>query len=342
MRTGSIENLDIAPQATKDYAVNYGEITPGAEWLLNVEYALKEAENILPAGQVIAREQIALTEPVKPGCKMCVAGDAPTVNDADNITVSGTDFTVVIDKATGLISRYDVNGTEMLKNGESIRPNFWRAPTDNDYGAGLQKKYRTWLNPEMKLKSLTHEAAGNKIKVNATYEMPSVKATLDLTYIINAIGNINITQKFTPADEKAEISDMFRFGMIIPMPKAFDEVEYYGRGPGENYIDRQHAMQIGIYRQSVASQLVNTAKEPFSASALNYTVGSLDGGEEKTNTHFPEVRQADMTEVCVDLRQMGLGCVNSWGALPLPEYRLPYGTYTFNYTIIPVTNALAQ
>lgn len=370
VRTGSIENLDIAPQATKDYAVNYGEITPGAEWLLNVEYALKEAENILPAGQVIAREQIALTEPVKPGCKMCVAGDAPTVNDADNITVSGTDFTVVIDKATGLISRYDVNGTEMLKNGESIRPNFWRAPTDNDYGAGLQKKYRTWLNPEMKLKSLTHEAAGNKIKVNATYEMPSVKATLDLTYIINAIGNINITQKFTPADEKAEISDMFRFGMIIPMPKAFDEVEYYGRGPGENYIDRQHAMQIGIYRQSVASQpyayirpqetgtradlrwwkvldskgtgLEIIAKEPFSASALNYTVGSLDGGEEKTNTHFPEVRQADMTEVCVDLRQMGLGCVNSWGALPLPEYRLPYGTYTFNYTIIPVTNALAQ
>lgn len=370
VRTGSVENLDIAPQATKDYAVNYGEITPDAEWLLNVEYALKEAENILPAGQVIAREQIALTEPVKPGCKMCVAGDAPAVNDADNITVSGTDFTVVIDKATGLISRYDVKGTEMLKNGESIRPNFWRAPTDNDYGAGLQKKYRAWLNPEMKLKSLTHEAAGNKIKINATYEMPSVKATLDLTYIINAIGNINITQKFTPADEKAKISDMFRFGMIIPMPKAFDEVEYYGRGPGENYIDRQHAMQIGIYRQSVASQpytyirpqetgtradlrwwkvldskgtgLEIIAKEPFSASALNYTVGSLDGGEEKTNTHFPEVRQADITEVCVDLRQMGLGCVNSWGALPLPEYRLPYGTYTFNYTLIPVTNALAQ
>lgn len=370
VRTGSVENLDIAPQATKDYAVNYGEITPDAEWLLNVEYALKEAENILPAGQVIAREQIALTEPVKPGCKMCVAGDAPAVNDADNITVSGTDFTVVIDKATGLISRYDVKGSEMLKNGESIRPNFWRAPTDNDYGAGLQKKYRAWLNPEMKLKSLTHEAAGNKIKINATYEMPSVKATLDLTYIINAIGNINITQKFTPADEKAKISDMFRFGMIIPMPKAFDEVEYYGRGPGENYIDRQHAMQIGIYHQSVASQpytyirpqetgtradlrwwkvldskgtgLEIIAKEPFSASALNYTVGSLDGGEEKTNTHFPEVRQADITEVCVDLRQMGLGCVNSWGALPLPEYRLPYGTYTFNYTLIPVTNALAQ
>lgn len=370
VRTGMLENLDVAPQSTRDYTVNYGELTPGSEWLLNVEYALKEAEGLLPAGQVIAREQIALTEPVAPGCKMCVKGDLPSVDDSSSLTVSGDGFTVVIDKASGLINRYDINGTELLNSGESIRPNFWRAPTDNDYGANLQKKYRAWHNPEMNLKSLTHEAVGNKIKVVASYDMPTVKASLELTYIINSIGNIKVTQKFTPVDEKAEISDMFRFGMIIPMPKKFDEVEYYGRGPGENYIDRQHAMQLGIYRQSVASQpyayirpqetgtradlrwwkvldskgtgIEIIASEPFSASALNYTIDSLDGGEEKTNTHFPDVKPADITEVCVDLRQMGLGCVNSWGALPLKQYRLPYAPYTFTYTIIPVTDALAM
>lgn len=367
MRSGNVDNINIAPQSSADYTINYGEIDDKSEWLLNVEYALKEAEDFLPAGYVIAREQIALTEPVKPTCQMCMAGDIPAVTDGDNLTVSGYDFSVVIDKATGFITSYTVGGTEFIESGEAIRPNFWRAPTDNDYGAGLQKKYRAWLNPEMKLKSMTNKTIGNKVIVSAEYDMPSVKATLSLTYMVNTIGRLKITQTLTPADEKAEVSNLFRFGMVIPMPKAFDEVEYYGRGPGENYIDRQHAMQLGVYRQSVASQpyayirpqetgtradlrwwkvfndkgtgLEIIGNEPFSASALNYTISSLDGGEDKQNIHFPEIKPADMTEVCVDLRQMGLGCVNSWGALPLPQYMLPYGKYTFTYSVIPVTQA---
>lgn len=367
VRSGSVDNINIAPQSTGDYTVDYGEIDDKSEWLLNVEYALKEAENFLPAGFVIAREQIALTDPVKPGCQMCMAGGIPSVSDSNDLSVSGDDFIVVFDKTTGFITSYTVGGTEFIEKGESIRPNFWRAPTDNDYGASLQKKYHAWLNPEMKLKSLVNKIVGNKVIITAEYDMPIVKATLSLTYMVNTIGRLKITQTLTPADEKAEVSNMFRFGMIIPMPQSFDEVEYYGRGPGENYIDRQHAMQLGVYRQSVASQpysyirpqetgtrtdlrwwkvlnakgtgLEIVGSEPFSASALNYTIASLDGGENKQNTHFPEIKPADMTEVCIDLRQMGLGCVNSWGALPLPQYMLPYGNYTFTYSIIPITQS---
>jgi beta-galactosidase len=366
-RTGSIDKLSVEPQATTDYIIDLGNYDESAEWLLNVEYTLKEAEPMLPAGYAIAREQIALTQPVAPAAKCCGAGAAPAISEnAGALTVNGNNFTVAIDTATGFINRYDVAGTSMLNDGADIRPNFWRAPTDNDYGAGLQKRYRAWLNPEMALTSLTHEVNGNKAVVKATYNMPSVQSTLALTYTIAGNGVVTVNQELT-ATEGAEVSDMFRFGMVIPMPKAFETIEYYGRGPGENYSDRQYANNIGIYRQSVSEQpypyirpqetgthtdirwwrvlnpagagLEIAAVKPFSASALHYTIASLDGGEEKPNSHFAEVPESDVTEVCVDLRQLGLGCVDSWHSLPREEYQIPYGSYSFTYTLSPIAHS---
>ena len=161
-----------------------------------------------------------------------------------------------------------------------------------------------------------------------------------------------------------EVSDMFRFGMQIVMPKSFDRVRYYGRGPVENYADRKDSQFIGLYDQSVSEQfypyirpqetgtksdlrwwqvtdaagkgLEIKADAPFSASALHYTQESLDEGPRKNNLHSPEIPEADLTNVLVDKVQMGLGCVNSWGALPLEKYRLPYGDYTFTFLLSPL------
>ena len=366
VRSGSVDRLDIAPQTSRDIRLPLGDIDNSAEWLLNIDYTLNQAEPMLPAGFTVARDQIALTSPVAP-TRIAATGAAPEISESNGtLTVSGRDFTVGINSANGLINRYDVAGTPMLLGNAEIRPNFWRAPTDNDYGASLQKEYRAWLNPEMRLTSLTHAVEGSVAVVKATYDMPSVKATLSLSYTINPDGMVTVDQTLT-ATPGAEVSGLFRFGMVIPMPKAFNTVEYYGRGPGENYIDRPYANNIGIYNQSVDEQpyayirpqetgthtdirwwrvlnpsgtgLEITAAEPFSASALHYTIASLDGGENKPNSHFAEVKPSDVTEVCVDLRQLGLGCVNSWGALPRPEYQLPYGSYTFTYTLTPVAHA---
>lgn len=366
VRSGSVDRLDIAPQTSRDIRLPLGDIDNSAEWLLNVDYRLNQAEPMLPAGFTVASDQIALTSPVAP-TRIAATGAAPEISESNGtLTVSGRDFTVGINSANGLINRYDVAGTPMLLGNAEIRPNFWRAPTDNDYGASLQKEYRAWLNPEMRLTSLTHTVEGSVAVVKATYDMPSVKATLSLSYTINPDGMVTVDQTLT-ATPGAEVSGLFRFGMVIPMPKAFNTVEYYGRGPGENYIDRPYANNIGIYNQSVDEQpyayirpqetgthtdirwwrvlnpsgtgLEITAAEPFSASALHYTIASLDGGENKPNSHFAEVKPSDVTEVCVDLRQLGLGCVNSWSALPRPEYQLPYGSYTFTYTLTPVAHA---
>jgi beta-galactosidase len=170
------------------------------------------------------------------------------------------------------------------------------------------------------------------------------------------------------ADKDAKVSPMFRFGMQMQMLQNFDQVEYYGRGPIENYADRNHCTDLGIYRQSVEQQFYSyirpqetgtktdirwwkqlnhankglkiVAEAPFSASALSYTIESLDDGIQKDQRHSPEVQQADFTNLCIDKAQMGLGCVNSWGALPLPQYMLPYGDYEFTFILTPVSNCV--
>lgn len=364
MRSGSVSDVNVAPQGKTNVKIDYGTVDNEGEWLLNVEYALKEASPVLEAGTVIARDQLRLTPET---CVMAQLSQEPITGmerKAGFITVTGKHFSVAFNETNGYLSRYDVDGSSMLNEGAEITPNFWRAPTDNDYGAGLQKKYSAWRNPGLTLRSLTNEETDGKAVIKAMYTMRNIPATLSLTYTVDGNGAIKVEETMTP-DEGAKASDLFRFGMEIPMPAGYETVEYYGRGPGENYSDRQQASDLGIYRQQVSLQaypyirpqetgtrtdlrrwavldasgsgLEFTSVKPFSASALHYNIETLDGGEEKPNSHWGEINEDDVTNVLVDYAQMGLGCVDSWGSLPLPEYRLPFGKYSFTFTITPVS-----
>ena len=361
-RRGEVADIDVAPRQSASVDLDYGKICNCGEWLLNVAYVNKSRDGLLPAGSVVARQQLTLIN--APSRHHTAKAEAPAVVISTD-TVKGPHFMIAFNKASGFISEYVFDGTQLLKDGAEITPNFWRAPTDNDYGANLQKEYRAWLNPEMKLVGFTQEEVGGKALFSASYDMPSVKAKMTVTYTIDGNGEVNIVEKMT-ADKNAKVSGLFRFGMQVPMPASFETVEYYGRGPGENYADRQQASDLGIYRQTVSEQpypyirpqetgtrtdlrywtvldasgtgVKFTAAKPFSASALHYCISTLDGGKDKTNTHWGELDADDVTNVCVDLSQIGLACENSWGARPRPEYMLPYGDYTFDYTITPVKN----
>ncbi|MDE6632485.1 MAG: beta-galactosidase, partial [Muribaculaceae bacterium] len=247
-----------------------------------------------------------------------------------------------------------------------LTPNFWRAPTDNDFGAGLQHRYEAWRKPEMKLTSLEHHENEGIVIVEAKYDMPGVKGSLALSYSVTPSGEIIVTESFNPT-EGAEGSNLFRFGMQMQMPEEFDAIEYYGRGPIENYADRNHSTFLGVYNQKVSDQfypyirpqetgtktdvrywkqlnasgngLEFVGQEPFSISALNYSIDSLDdypNKDRKPHSHGPLVKKSDFTNICIDKAQMGLGCVNSWGAIPRSEYMLPYGHYGFSFLIKPV------
>ena len=376
VRSGVVDRLEVAPQQTAAINLPIGKICNCGEWLLNVKYIQKNRENLIPAGHVVAKNQLVVKgyetqaiklENVAESNKSVVA---PVVNDANVncIEVTGETFNIQFDKKTGYMDSYVVDGTQMIKEGAQLSPNFWRAPTDNDYGAGLQNKYAVWRNPEIKLLSLKHESKDEQVVVSAEYEMKSVHAKLFLTYTINNVGAVKVTQRMAAAAD-VKVSDMFRFGMQLVMPSSFENISYYGRGPVENYIDRNHSTDLGIYNQTVTEQfyayirpqengtktdirwwnmlnaegkgLQFVAEAPFSASALHYTIESLDDGVQKDQRHSNEVEPSDLTNVLIDKVQQGLACEDSWGAIPLPKYRIPYGNYEFTFVMTPINNSVA-
>ena len=371
MRTGRIENLNVGPQETAELTLDYGKTCECTEWLLNVSYKLKNREGLLPAGHEVAKNQLVLNPYKAPAMELknVEAMNKETVapqivdNQENYLIVKGEHFVTEFGKKNGYLSKYEVNGTDMILEGASLTPNFWRAPTDNDMGARLQLKYANWKNPGLKLTSLTSKTENNLVVVDATYDMTNVSAKLYLTYVINNVGAIKVTQKMV-TDKNAKVSPMFRFGMQVQMPKDFDAIEYYGRGPIENYADRKACTDINIYRQSVDEQFYSyirpqengtksdirwwkqlnhsrnglqiVAEAPFSASALHYTIESLDEGPVKKQGHSPEVVKANLTNLCIDKVQMGLGCEDSWGRITRPEYQIPYADYEFTFILTPV------
>ena len=379
VRTGRVDNLNVAPQQTAKIKLDLGKTCACAEWLLNVKYVQKQREGLIPAGHIVAKDQLVLNAYKAPAMTLQNVTDMniqtalPRIDDANSqcVMIEGENFNIQFAKADGFMDKYMVDGLDMIKEGAKLTPNFWRAPTDNDFGAGLQQKYAVWKNPKFKLASLKSEMKDGLAVVSAEYEMPSVSAgtKLQLTYEINNRGAVKVNQKLV-AEKGAKVSNIFRFGMQMVMPKSFENISYYGRGPVENYIDRKWATELGVYNQTVTDQfyayirpqengnktdirwwkqlneagrgLQFVAEAPFSASALHYTIESLDSGWEKKQEHSNEVEPADLTNFLIDKVQMGLGCVDSWGAIPREEYMLPYGDYEFTFIMQPINNSIVM
>ena len=375
VRCGRIDNLNVQPQQTAKVKLNLGETDTEAEWLLNISYKLKNNEDLLPAGYTVAKEQLTLNPYKAPSMQLgnCELSNTETVapevqdNDRHYLIIGNDAFRIEFSRSNGYLTKYQIKGLDMIKEGAILKPNFWRAPTDNDFGAHIHRKYVAWKNPEIRLKSLKQRTENKQVIVETAYEMPGVSAKLNLTYVINNEGAIKVTQKMA-TDKKVKVSNMFRFGMQMQMPRSFETIEYYGRGPIENYIDRNHCTDLGIYRQSVTEQfysyirpqengtktdirwwrMINkagngievVAASPFSASALHYTIESLDEGWSKQQGHSPEVEEADLTNLCIDKIQAGLGCVNSWGSIALPEYQVPYQDYEFTFILSPIQHCI--
>jgi beta-galactosidase len=370
--TGTMDCPDVAPQQTAKVTIAdaAGHAGDEGEWLLGVAYRLKAADGVLDAGTVVARNQLALNEYKHPALQIANvqqegAKSEPVISYEDmGYSVSGPGFYFYVHKETGLVERYVLNGRDMLACDRTILPNFWRAPTDNDFGAELQKKYDAWKSPQLELLSINNSMENGLAVIVVEFSMPSVKGRLRTTYTLNNVGAVRVNQKFM-ADKNAGVSNMFRYGVTVPLTSSFNHISYYGRGPVENYADRKECADIAIYNQTVDEQyypyirpqetgnktdvrwwemtdsegygLRVTAEAPFSVSALNYSVDALDEGVEKRNMHPMDIESQCGVDLNIDKQQMGLGCVTSWGTLPRPEYMMPYGDYEFTFMLTPLS-----
>ena len=375
-QNGTIADLDVPAQQTRTFTIPYdrSKIT-GKEVFLNIDFRLKNAEPLLTAGQVVAYAQLPVVtkQACEGGCsKLLAEGHGKKkmklAAKKDNVVaVTTPNLTFKLDRTTGLISEYAYNGKSMLGEGGTLKPNFWRAPTDNDMGAHLQKKFKVWKNPQMNLKNIDvkKDKKANTVTIVTSFDMPEVQGQMDITYLVFAnTGAVKVTEDFK-ATEGAKVSDMFRFGMLLQMPYSMEKSTYYGRGPIENYSDRKDCMRIAIYndeadnqyfpyirpqesgtksdirwwKQTDATGLGLQVKScaPFYASALHFDTEELDDGDEKEQRHSFDLKKSKFTNLFLDAAHMGVGGENSWGAWPLEKYRVHYGNKTFNFVLIPQT-----
>ena len=373
-QNGTIADLDVAAQQTKNFTIPYDKSKiKGKEVFLNIDFRLKEAEPLLTAGQVMAYAQLPVV--TKQACsgdcsKMLAQGHGKkkmklAAKKNNVVAVTTPNLTFKIDRSTGLISEYAYNGKSLLGEGGTLKPNFWRAPTDNDMGAGLQKKFQAWKNPQMNLKNIDvkKDKKTNSVTILTSFDMPEVQGQMDITYVVFAnTGAVKVTEDFK-ATEGAKVSDMFRFGMLMQMPYTMEKSNYYGRGPIENYSDRKDCMRIGVYtddadnqyfpyirpqesgtksdirwwKQTDATGLGLQVKSctPFYASAIHFDTEELDDGDDKEQRHSFDLKKSKFTNLFLDSAHMGVGGENSWGAWPLEKYRVHYGNKTFTFTLIP-------
>ena len=373
-QNGTIADLDVPAQQTKNFTIPYDKSKiKGKEVFLNIDFRLKEAEPLLTAGQVMAYAQLPVV--TKQACsgdcsKMLAQGHGKkkmklAAKKNNVVAVTTPNLTFKIDRSTGLISEYAYNGKSLLGEGGTLKPNFWRAPTDNDMGAGLQKKFKAWKNPQMNLKNIDvkKDKKTNSVTILTSFDMPEVQGQMDITYVVFAnTGAVKVTEGFK-ATEGAKVSDMFRFGMLMQMPYTMEKSNYYGRGPIENYSDRKDCMRIGVYTDDADNQyfpyirpqesgtksdirwwkqtdatgmgLQVKSCTPFYASAIHFDTEELDDGDDKEQRHSFDLKKSKFTNLFLDSAHMGVGGENSWGAWPLEKYRVHYGNKTFTFTLIP-------
>ncbi|MCQ2076864.1 MAG: DUF4981 domain-containing protein [Bacteroidaceae bacterium] len=382
-----ITNLNIAPHTTKSVTIPISTITNNKlyddkEMTLLVEYTQN--------GNRIAHQQFIIREYKYPSLTSAVSDEASqqakVAEHQSFITAELGGTKVTVDKRSGFISYLDVNGEPMLREGVSITPDFWRAATDNDHGAGMQRSMRGWMNPAYRLIKLNKEQVGSNYVItaeiditiaqqpnfgrrprqqenNTTQQTTPVTPKLFLTYTLTPEGKLIINEKMQ-VEEKNNLPQMLRYGMKLDMPKQYNQIEYYGNGPQENYIDRKGFAVLDVYHQKVADQYYGYVRpqesgnktdvrwwkvmnesgkglhfysnEAMECQTINFTEDDLDPSTEKANRHSGDLTPRPFSCVHIAQREMGVGCVNSWGAWPRSEYQMPVKNYDFSFVIEPI------
>lgn len=373
-----IAQLNIKPQAKTNVGVEAiaaavaDADNKGKEILVNVNFRLCYDTPLQKAGDVVAHNQFEVTSYAFPTVEAVTAQPeaekaVPSVELDDRAVyavLSANGVKVTFDKRSGYVAYIDVDGVPMMTGNAQLTPEFWRAATDNDFGAGLQNRLAAWQNPRLSRKAFDIKQDGANYVVTAEYEIRQLEASVKLTYTMTPAGKLVVTQALTVNPEAKEKPQLMRFGMNMQMPKEFSQIEYYGKGPHENYIDRAFGQNIGIWKQTVAEQFWGYVRpqetgtktgvryweitnadgkglkfegtEPLECQALNYTIEDLQPTREKKQFHSGDLIERPFTDLHVSARSMGLGCVNSWGAWPRSEYQMPYKDYTYTYIISPL------
>jgi beta-galactosidase len=364
---GTIWNLDIPPGASQIFPLDFAAFAPkaGSEYFLNIAVVTDAEQALLPALHPVAAAQFDETPHTALAAVSAAAPQATGLKlTQDEITaaVSGAGFSAAFDKKTGLLASLKTGGKELIRKG--LEPNFWRAPTDNDFGNRMDKRSAVWRKAgenrtldKFEVKTVSPA----EIDAAAEYALKDVQAKVQVLYRVMSTGDITIEVKFKPAARN--LPEIPRVGMTMSLPPEFKQVRWFGRGPQESYIDRKTAAFVGLYQASVpetpvpyvsvqeygnrtdvrwvsvtdadGAGLLVTGLPRFEFSAIPYTAEDLTN-EKRGDKHPGDVARRDLTVLSVDYGQMGVGGDDSWGAMTHPQYRLGVREYEYAFRITPI------
>ncbi|MEO7977959.1 glycoside hydrolase family 2 TIM barrel-domain containing protein, partial [Flavobacterium sp.] len=359
------ENFDVAlePKTKKQFKLNLPKLESkeGTEYLLNIYAYTKIGSELLPQNFEIAKEQFVIQDE-NYFAKSEKVSTAKIQEENNQLVLSSENVTVKISKKTGLISYYSLKGEEYFK--EYPEPNFWRAPTDNDIGNKMQIRSNVWrtAGKNMTLENMQVLEENGQQYILAKLKLNDVASEYSIKYSLGNDGALEIQSSYKKGANA--LPEIPRFGMIFTLKNTLENLDYYGRGPLENYPDRKTASFKGIYNSKVADQYVPYTRpqengyktdirwfklssnkgngleimglQPLGISTLNNYPSDFDAGISKKNAHSSDITPRNEVVVCVDLTQRGLGGDNSWGLPPHEQYILSQNDYSYGFIIKPI------
>lgn len=369
IQSGDIDPLKIAPGESQEITlpIHPYQKQPGSEYFLTVSFALTHDTLWASKGYILAWDQMELPHPPLPLSAHSAEGlPDVAVSEADSgITVGNAKFEVRIGRNSGTLESYKVNNNELLT--APLEPNYWRPPTDNDRGNGMPLRQGIWRDAasgRTVSRVDVSRIAPNEVKVSSEAVLPAGSSIQRLVYTIYGDGAVEVESSFESGNPA--LIDLPRFGMQMRIAGDLRKVTYYGRGPQENYWDRNQGTAIGIYSDLVdnlwfpyiepqetgnhtdvrwvtftnpkGGGLKVTGLPTLYFSAWPFHMSELEHSKSPAfgHRHPSEIVMADDITVNLDYRQMGVGGDDSWGALQHPEYRLPATHYDYSFRMEPL------
>jgi len=370
---GDLAKVSAAPGTTRSVAVPLAGIRrrPGAEYFLTLTARVRTSDAYLPAGHIVAAEQFRLPwDAAAEAAAESPAAGLALDDGTREAVVTGADFRLALDKLTGALSSFAFRGVELLERGPE--PNFWRAPTDNDFGNGADRRWAPWrrasLYREIKAIEAKREAS-DRVILFVSFALDGVPADDTIRYTVHGDGRVLVENAFTPRDDVSRLPEIPRVGVKMALPPGFEKVAWYGRGPHENYADRKGSAFVGRYETTAAAEIIpyvspqeygtrtdarwleirNEAgyglrfegRPRLEYSALHHTPEDLTQPS-RGSRHPHEIIRRDAVCLTLDLAQTGVGGDDSWGARTHPRYTVMPRAYAYAFLMAPLAPAAGR
>ena len=384
IQSGDLAGLTIKPQESKRIKVPVEEFNMEAltEYFLEIEFRLKKDKGLLKAGHLVAWEQLPIVNyaTIKTADKIAHSSFIDNIPILDNVVESDKDiiivgnaFRVVFSKVKGTLESWSKNGKEYLVNGPM--PNFWRTPTDNDFGNNMPERAAVWRKASQDQQVKDIQVTNNRyfvgIQVGFTY--PDLNSNGKITYSIYGDGRILVTHSIDL--NSADLPDLPKFGTRMTISKEYNNMTWFGRGPHESYIDRKASTRVDIFSGKISEQYHPYVRPQengnktdvrwatftdqdgngiivsgfLSLNASHFIPEDFDDGftiddqgkplnvrGNKRGMHTTDLVKRDLVHLDIDHKQMGVGGEDSWGAQPLKKYKIEPKRYNYHFIMAPI------